>query len=116
MSIKIDRIGSALVREISYVLMTEIKNKDIRFVTITDCKVTSDLGYAKVYYTVLNQDRKEETEKALKSAAGFIRKQLFDRVDIRNIPELDFIYDESIEYGSKIEKIIEDIHEEEKED
>lgn len=114
MSIKIERIGSALVKEISYILMTEIKDKDIRFVTITDCKVTNDLSYAKVYYTVLDDTRKEETALALKNAAGFIRKQLFDRVDIRNIPELEFIYDESIEYGNKIEKIIEEIHEEEK--
>lgn len=113
MRIKIDRIGSNLVKEISYILMTEIKDKDIRFVTITDCKVTNDLSYAKVYYTILDDTRRKETALALKNAAGFIRKQLFDRVDIRSIPELEFIYDESIEYGNKIEKIIEKIHEEE---
>ena len=90
--------------------MTEIKDHDIRFVTITDCKVTSDLSYAKVYYTVLDDTRKKEIAEALKNASGFIRKQLFDRVDMRNIPTLDFIYDESIEYGNKIEKIIEKIH------
>ena len=49
---------------------------------------------------------------ALKSASGFIRHELQDRVDIRHIPELEFIYDESIEYGKKIEDIIEQIHEE----
>ncbi len=110
MSIKTDRIGSNLVKEISYIIMTEIKDHDIRFVTITDCKVTSDLSYAKVYYTVLDDTRKKEIAEALKNASGFIRKQLFDRVDMRNIPTLDFIYDESIEYGNKIEKIIEKIH------
>lgn len=115
MSIKIDRIGSALVKEISYILMTEIKDKDIRFVTITDCKVTNDLSYAKVYYTVLDDEKRESTAEALKNASGFIRKQLFDRVDIRNIPELDFIYDESIAYGNKIEKLIEEIHEDKSE-
>ena len=110
MSIKTDRIGSNLVKEISYIIMTEIKDHDIRFVTITDCKVTSDLSYAKVYYTVLDDTRKKEIAEALKNASGFIRKQLFDRVDMRNIPTLEFIYDESIEYGNKIEKIIEKIH------
>ena len=110
MSIKTDRIGSNLVKEISYIIMTEIKDHDIRFVTITDCKVTSDLSYAKVYYTVLDDTRKKEIAEALENASGFIRKQLFDRVDMRNIPTLDFIYDESIEYGNKIEKIIEKIH------
>lgn len=112
MSIKIDRIGSNLVKEISYILMSEIKDNDIKFVTITDCKVSSDLSYAKVYYTVLNDDKKEETAKALKNARGFIRSKLFDRVELRNVPELEFIYDESIAYGKKIEKIIEEIHEE----
>ncbi len=110
MSIKIDRIASNLVKEISYILMTEVKDPDIKFVTITDCKVTNDLSYAKVYYTILHEDKKEEIRQALKNAAGFIRKELFDRVEIRNIPELEFIYDESIEYGKKIEDMIEKIH------
>lgn len=111
MSIKTERIASSLVKEISYVIMTEVTNKHVKFVTITDCKVTTDLSYAKVYYTVLNEEYKEETAKALKSAAGFIRRNLFDRVDIRNIPHLEFIYDESIEYANKIEKMIDDLHE-----
>ena len=112
MSIKTERIGSNLVKEISYILATEIKDQDIKFVTITDCKVTNDLSFAKVYYTVLDQSRKKETDAALKSASGYIRHLLHDRVDIRYIPELTFMYDESIEYGKKIENIIEEIHEE----
>lgn len=112
MSIKTERIGSNLVKEISYILATEIKDEDIKFVTITDCKVTNDLSFAKVYYTVLNMERKKETHDALKGASGYIRHLLHDRVDIRHIPELTFIYDESIEYGKKIENIIEEIHEE----
>lgn len=113
MSVKIERIASNMIKEISYILMTEIKDQDIKFVTITDCKVTNDLSFAKLYYTTLNEDRKTETEKALKSAAGYIRRQLAERIDIRHIPELQFIYDESIAYGKKIENIIEQIHDEE---
>lgn len=116
MSIKVDRIESMLVKEISYILMMEIKDQDIKFVTVTDCKVTNDLSYAKVYYTVLNIDRKEATAEALENAAGFIRKQLADRIEIRHIPELQFVYDESIEYGKKIETILEQIHEEEQDE
>lgn len=111
MSVKIDRINSALVKEISYILATEVKDKCIKFVTITDCKVTNDLSFAKVYYTVLNDEDKKETAKALKNASGFIRHELMDRVDIRHIPELTFVFDESISYGKKIEDIIENIHE-----
>lgn len=111
MSVKIDRIGHNLVREISYILMSEVKDDEIKFVTITDCKVTNDLSFAKVYFTVLDDDKKESTLKALKNASGYIRKQLADRVDIRHIPELQFVYDESIDYGKKIESIIEKINE-----
>lgn len=113
MSIKIDRIASNLVKEISYILANEVKNPDVRFVTVTDCKVTNDLSYAKVYVTVFNQEKINETMKALKEASGFIRHELMDRVDIRHIPELEFVYDESIEYGKKIENILEEIHENE---
>ncbi len=112
MSIKIDRIQKEMIRELSYILELEVKDQCIKFVTITDCKVTSDLSFAKVYFTVLDKSKKEETEKALKQAAGFIRKNLSERMNIRHTPELVFIYDESIEYGKKIETIIEKIHEE----
>lgn len=114
MSIKIDRIASNMVKEISYILATEVKDNDIKFVTVTDVKVTNDLSFAKVYFTVLDESRKQETLEALKNASGFIRKELAERIDIRHIPELEFIYDESIAYGKKIEDIIEHIHEEDK--
>lgn len=110
MSIKTDRISSNIMKEISYILETEVKDKNIKFVTITDCKVTNDLSFAKVYYRILNDSYREETSKALKNASSFIRKQLSDRIDIRHIPEIIFVYDESIDYGNKIEKIIEEIH------
>lgn len=113
MSVKVDRIASNFIKEVSYILMTEIKDNDIRFVTVTDCKVTNDLSYAKVYVTVLNQNRIKETMEALKNASGFIRRKLTDRVDIRHIPQLEFVYDESIEYGKKIENILEHIHDDE---
>lgn len=109
MSIKSERISDSLIEQISYILATEVKNKDIKFVTITDVKVTNDLSFAKVYFTVLDEDKKDETLKALKSASGFIRHELRDRVDIRQIPELSFIYDESIEYGKRIEEKLKEI-------
>lgn len=106
MSLKIERISSSMIKEISYLLQTEVKDKNIKFVTITDVKVTNDLSFAKVYFTVLDETMKKETLKALKSASGFIRKKLCDRIDIRHMPELEFIYDESIAYGKNIETII----------
>lgn len=112
MSIKIERIESAMVKEISYLLATEIKDPDIRFVTVTAAKVTNDLSFAKIYVTVFDEEKKESTLKALNSASGFLRTKLCDRINIRHMPELEFVYDESIAYGKKIENIIEKIHEE----
>ena len=109
MSIKINRIESILLKEISYILANEVKDKDINFVTVTAVDVTNDLSYAKVYVTVLEDEKRETTMKALNDASGFIRSQLFDRVEMRNVPELTFVYDESIAYGKKIENLIEEI-------
>lgn len=111
MSIKIDRIASNMERQISYILANDIKDSNIKFVTVTDVKVTNDLSFAKVYFTILNEQYKDETLKALKNATGYIRHELADRIDIRHIPELSFVYDESIEYGKKIEEKLKDINE-----
>lgn len=109
MSIKLERLGSTFVEEISKIIMKEIKDPDIQFVTITSCNISSDLSYAKVYFTCLNDKRRDEILKDLNKASGFIRKELCNRVDIRKMPEITFVYDNSIEYGNKIEQILEEI-------
>ncbi len=111
MSIKSERVADSLIEQISYIIKTEVKNKDINFVTITDAEVSNDLSFAKIYFTVLDETKIKETEKALKSASGFIRHELRSRVDIRQIPELRFVYDESIEYGKRIEEKLKEIKE-----
>lgn len=110
MNVKIDRLNSAFVKEISKILSTEVKDNNIKFVTITDCEISSDLSVAKVYFTVLDNNKKQDTINALNKAKAFIRGQLSKRVDIRHTPELRFIFDASIEYGNKIEKIIDKIN------
>ena len=109
MSIKNERINSNIQREISYILANEVKNPNIKYITVTAVDVTSDLSYARVYFTTLKDSK--ETLKALKSAKGFIRKTLADRIELRHIPDLEFIYDESIDYGKKIEEKIKEINE-----
>lgn len=110
-NVKIQRLNHTFMEEISNILMTEIKDEDIKFVTITGVDITSDLSYAKVYFTVLDAKRKKETLDALNGASHFIRGKLSERVEIRHTPELKFLYDTSIEYGNHIENIIEKIHE-----
>lgn len=109
-NVKIERLNHAFQEEISKILMTEIKDEDIKFVTITGVDTTNDLSYAKVYFTVLDEEKKKKTLDALNGAASFIRGKLSERVEIRHTPELKFIYDTSIEYGEHIEKIIDKLH------
>lgn len=115
-SIKIDRLNHTYQEEISIILMREVKDENIKFVTITGVDVTSDLSFAKVYYTVLDESKKETTAEALEKASSFIRTKLAERVEIRHTPELKFIYDTSIAYGEHIDKIIEDIKSNENKD
>ena len=111
MSIKIERIADSLVKEISTVIQTEVKDDNIKMVTITHVKLASDLSYAKVYFTTFLDDKREVTTKALNRASNFIRMELYDLIDIRKMPELEFVYDDSIEYGANIERIIDQINE-----
>lgn len=113
MSVKTERIANLLVREISDILQNEVYDEDIKFVTITYCKVDTDLSLAQVYCTVLDQNKKDKCLHDLNNAKGFIKTELAKRkLEIRRIPDLRFIYDESIDYASKIEKIIDKVNEE----
>ena len=112
MSLKAEKLSDQFAEEISKIIALEVKDKSIGFVTITNASVTSDLSYAKIYFTTLGADIDVAT-KALNRASGFIKNELSKRIEIRKMPEMKFIYDKSIEYGEKIDKIIEDINENE---
>ena len=111
MSIKIERLNHAIQEEISMILMKEVKDQNIKFVTITGADTTNDLSFSKVYYTVRDKNKLDETKEALEKASSFIRTKLAERIEVRHTPELKFIYDTSIEYGEHIEEIIDSIHE-----
>ena len=112
-SLKIDRLNHTYQEVISQILMREVKDQEIKFVTITGVKVTNDLSFAKIYYTVLDQAKKESTQNALEKASPFIRTKLAEKVEIRHTPELRFIYDKSINYGEHIDQLIKEIKEKE---
>ena len=112
MNIKIERINHMIMEEVSKILMLEVKDERFKLVTVTDCETSNDLSYSKIYVTVLEQEKKDETLKALNNASSFIRGELAKRIEIRHIPELKFLYDESVSYGEHIDKIIDKINEE----
>ncbi len=108
-NVKIERLNHAFQEEISMIMLREIKDDELHFVTITGVDTTSDLSFAKVYYTVLDMYKKELIQEKLEHAAPFIRTELAKRVEVRHTPELKFIFDTSIEYGNHIESIIENL-------
>jgi len=107
MSVKIERLEHTFVEKISQILQLEIKDERIHFVTVTAAKITSDLSFAKVYVTVLNDSERENILKLLNKASNFIERELSKRIEIRKMPNITFVYDESIEYANNIEHIIE---------
>lgn len=109
--IRLKRLNHTYSEEISKILHDEMKDPDLNFVTITACDTTNDLSFAKVYYTVLEDSKKDVVAVALKKASPSIRSILSSRVNIRNTPELRFVYDDSIEYGRRIDEVIEKIKE-----
>lgn len=101
-----DRINDAVKQEMAQILR-DVKDPRIAgsFVSITAAEVSPDLKFAKIYFSVLGED-KNEVLKALKSASGFFRSELARRINLRVTPALAFEYDSSMEYGANISSIL----------
>lgn len=108
MADRISRISEEIKREISNIIQNELKDPRLpELVSVVSVNVTRDLRYAKVYVSVFGSDeQKENAIEGLKSAAGFIRKEIGNRVKLRYTPEIQFELDNSIEYGAYINKLI----------
>lgn len=113
--IRTGRVGEQIKKELSQLIQTELKDPRIGFITVTGVDVTNDLSQAKVYLSVLgDEEQKTSSLKALDKASGYLRSELGKRIRLRHIPELIFKIDESIAYGSRIEKLLSDIDKDEK--
>ncbi len=107
-----EKVAAALKKEISNIIHDELKDPRLGFVTITQVDLTQDLRSAKVFFSVLGKKEDyQKTKEALESSLGFIRRLIARRVRLRFAPELMFRQDHSSEYGMKIEKIINEIKE-----
>ena len=116
MKIKTERVNSELARQIALVIAEEIKDPRLSgaIVGVTKVYTTPDLKFAKVYLSIFASDEekvKEAYETVCRSRV-FIRNALKDRVQIRLLPDLNFILDDSVDYSLKIEKLIQEIHNE----
>jgi len=107
---RISRISEEIRKELSSIIQNELKDPRLpRMISVVSVNVTRDLKYAKVYISVLGSDEdKKHAMEGLKSAAGFMRREIGHRVQIRYTPELQFELDTSIEHGAYINKLIKD--------
>jgi ribosome-binding factor A len=106
-----EKVAEAIHELVSELLIKGLKDPRIGFVTITGVKVTDDLHLATVYFTVIgSEEEMKATGQGLNSARGFIRKEMGKSLHMRYIPELIFRYDESVQYGSRIETLLREIN------
>jgi ribosome-binding factor A len=103
------RVSDLLREEIADIIMHKLKDPRIGFITVTGVNLTDDLKIASVFISVLKEEEKTISLEILNAAKNFIRSELSKRVRLKFIPSLDFRIDASIEYGSKIEKLLDDI-------
>jgi ribosome-binding factor A len=104
------RVSEAIHRELSLLLMREVRDPRLSDITITDVRVTPDLLIARIYFTVLGDtDAEQEALAALEHAGGFLRTQLVAQVRLRFAPELTFEVDKSVAYGRRIEELLDQI-------
>ena len=115
---RIKKLAIDIKREISFIINTRIKDPRIGFVTITDTRLSVDGKYLDIYFTTMGKETNTDSSlEALKRYSGFIKKNLSSKMRLRNIPELKFIYDDSIDRGLRITEILENINtDEEKKD
>jgi ribosome-binding factor A len=104
-----DRVAALLKEEVSRILLREIKDPELRFVTITKVKLSDDLRHAKLYFSVLPNIDKQRVQKGLDRANRFIRGEIGHRLDLRYVPTLQFFYDDSADYAEHIDSLLKKI-------
>jgi ribosome-binding factor A len=107
-----DKVADLIKAEISDILLRQINDPPVREITVTGVKVTDDLRQAKVFFVRMGENVcSEETIKGLHRAAGFLRRELGKKLRLRHVPEIKFMFDESFEYGDRIERLLAEIKE-----
>ena len=108
-SYRTDRINEEVKRELSAILR-ELRDPRIpELLSVTTVQVTPDLKYCKAYVSLFGREDVKEIMKALNNSAGYVRRELGARVNLRNVPQISFVFDNSIEHGAKILKMLNDL-------
>ena len=116
MSRRTERVAEAIRRLVSEILHQELRDPRIAgFITVTKVEITPDLRFAKVFYSVMGDDKKKKlVSKGLKSARSFVKKHVGDALQLRYTPDISFRVDPKLEYSARIDEVLLKIHGEEK--
>lgn len=101
-----DRVAEQVRRDLAELIRTELKDPRVGMISLTEVELTPDYAHAKVYFTTLNAEHLEAIQSGLKKASGFLRRELGRRIHIHTLPELHFVYDESLERGASLSQLI----------
>jgi ribosome-binding factor A len=116
MSRRTEQVAEAIKEEVSKLIQRELRDPRLGFVTVTRVEVSPDLKYAKIFFSVMGDDTvKAETLKVLRHAGGFLRHELSHILTLRYTPQLTFEFDVAMEHGDKIQRLLMQLEQEEKE-
>ncbi len=105
------RVGDLIRAELAELLAREVHDPGIGFLTITHVKVSADLQQARVFYTTIGDDKaRKDSARALQRATPFLRRHVGRRLQLKRVPELAWMFDESIEKNDRIERILQELH------
>lgn len=112
---KVRKIEIDLKREISFIINNKVKDPRVRFITITDTKLSSDFKWLDIFVSIMDQeDRTSKSLEGLRNCCGFIKKNLQHRFKLKSMPNIRFLHDRSIDEGMRISKILETLNKDKK--
>lgn len=105
------KLGDLIQRELSELVQRELRDPRVGMITLTGVDVSPDFSHARVFYTTLNKENLDAARQGLKRASGFLRSQLARRIKLYTTPELRFEYDDSVERGDRLSRLIDSVKE-----
>lgn len=106
---RVERVSSLLRDVLAELIAREMKDPRAMGLVVTDVEVTNDLGEAKIFITGIPPERRKEALRGLQAASGFLRREVGRRVQMRTVPQLRFLFDESLDYGARIDAVLREI-------
>ncbi len=101
-----DRVAEQVRRDLADLIRSELKDPRVGMISLTAVELTPDYAHAKIFFTTLDDEHLDEVERGLKRASGFLRRELGRRIRIHTLPELHFVYDNSIAHGISLSHLI----------